>query len=717
MIQENKHKRLLVEGRNCWRLRRADRLSLIVDAAGYFEAFVAAVEKASRSIYIAGWDIDSRVALRRNNSSERQRYRLGPFLNRIVARNESLHAHVLIWDFSMVFAMERELFPVFKMGWSTHKRLHFHADDSHPLGASHHQKIVVIDDSVAFVGGIDLTKRRWDTSRHGAEDPLRIDPDGHPYPPFHDVQLAVSGEVAASLGELFRTRWEHATGEKLHAPSDAESDPWPSGLHVDMSDVPVAISRTEPKNSDLPEVKEIETLYLDAIASAQRYIYIENQYLTSLKICAALGERLKEEKGPEIVLILPYSSPGWLEEHLMDSSRALLLKTFHENDRFGRLAIYYVTSSGAETQHVTVHAKVMIVDDKLLRVGSSNLSNRSMGLDTECDLAVEAAGDNKIRAAIARMRDRLLGDHLGVSPDTLAKRISRKESLVEAIEGLRGLNRTVRPLMAQVSSWIEKIPPEFNLADPERPVEPDRLIDQMLPDNVKFLSRSDWIKVGIVATIIACLFVAWRWSPLADWARPEVVSSWFTSVRNSPFAPAIVIAVFMLGGLVMVPVTVLIAATAILFSPVLSMMYSLSGSLASALLLYILGSQLGRDSVRRLAGERLNNVSRKLARRGILTVAMVRLVPVAPYSVVNLVMGASHIKLRDFLLGTLFGLIPGIVAMSFFGMSLIRVILEPGAWNMMILTIVIVVSIVVILGIKRLLTKRAETSDSSQHEW
>src|SRR6185437_9244660 len=118
-----------------------------------------------------------------------------------------LRGCILSWDFAMLYAFEREWLPVYKLDWRTHRRLHFRLDGRHPPGASHHQKVVVIDDAVAFVGGFDLAHRRWDMPAHRANEPRRVDPYGATYAPFHDVQLAVDAEAARALGDLARERW------------------------------------------------------------------------------------------------------------------------------------------------------------------------------------------------------------------------------------------------------------------------------------------------------------------------------------------------------------------------------------------------------------------------------------------------------------------------------------------------------------------------------
>src|SRR5690606_33261766 len=149
-------------------------------------------------------------------------------------------------------------------------------DDQHPLGASLHQKLVVIDDAVAFVGGIDLTIDRLDDPSHRPDDPRRCNADGSSYAPLHDVQAAVDGPAARALAAVARERWERATGTVL-APVEAESDPWPDELPVDIADAEVAIARTYPPWRGARAIREVERLHLASIAQARETIYIENQ--------------------------------------------------------------------------------------------------------------------------------------------------------------------------------------------------------------------------------------------------------------------------------------------------------------------------------------------------------------------------------------------------------------------------------------------------------
>ncbi|HEX9454730.1 MAG TPA: phospholipase D-like domain-containing protein, partial [Candidatus Binatia bacterium] len=400
---------ILQEKRNCWKIAKASGVKFLIDGAEYFAALADAFAQARDSILIVGWDFDSRIHLKPDAHGQDAPGDLATMLNSLAERRPNLHVHILVWDFAVIFALEREAPPVFGSGWQRHPRIHFHMDGNHPVGGSHHEKIVVIDDAVAFVGGLDLAIGRWDTPEHRLRDGRRVDASGAFLPPHHDVQIAVAGEVAAALGDLVRDRWSHATGNQLRAPKE-QSPQSPTLMSADLKDVAVAIARTAPKHAGQVAVREIENLFQDAIAAARRWIYIENQYLSSAAIGAALAKRLGEPNGPEVVIVISQASGGWLENATMDVLRARLVKRLCEADHHRRLRVYSPVIDGAANEVMSIHSKLLIVDDNFVRVGSANLSKRSMGFDSECDLALESHGEAKIQQAIGAFRNTLLAE-------------------------------------------------------------------------------------------------------------------------------------------------------------------------------------------------------------------------------------------------------------------------------------------------------------------
>jgi phosphatidylserine/phosphatidylglycerophosphate/cardiolipin synthase-like enzyme len=202
-------------GRNIWRVARAERAAVLIDGANYFAAIRSAMINARQSILIAGWDIHSQTRLVGPSGMADDGYpeTFAEFLVALVHKRPELDIRLLLWDFSMLYAAERDLFPTMTLRWNTPHNIRFCLDDCVPIGSSQHQKLVVIDDAVGFSGGLDITARRWDTNAHRANDPLRFDPAGVPYEPFHDVQMLVDGEAARALGDLLRARWACAACE------------------------------------------------------------------------------------------------------------------------------------------------------------------------------------------------------------------------------------------------------------------------------------------------------------------------------------------------------------------------------------------------------------------------------------------------------------------------------------------------------------------------
>jgi phosphatidylserine/phosphatidylglycerophosphate/cardiolipin synthase-like enzyme/uncharacterized membrane protein YdjX (TVP38/TMEM64 family) len=679
---------ILIEGRNCWRIARAGRVAFLVDGADYFAAFAASASRSQHSILAAGWDMDSRMRLFQDDRPRELPVELGSFMDAVVARRRGLHAYLLNWDFITVFAFGREALPVIKWQLNTHRRLHFHLDGNHPVLGSHHQKIVAIDDAVAFAGGLDLTESRWDTPEHRVPDPRRVTSGGESYLPFHDVMMAVDGDAAASLGELFRERWRRATGKRLRRPARLEGDPWPPDLAPNLENVMVGIARTIPAMGDEPEVREVETLFLDSIAAARRFLYIENQYLTSHSIGTAIAARLQEEDGPEIVIILPRVCSGIFEETTMGVLRSRLLQRLRAADRFGKLAVYCPVPDGDPDASVNVHAKVMIVDDVLVRVGSANLTNRSMGLDTECDLAVESGGDAKIEESIAAFRSRLVGEHLGVNSGKVAQVLAAKGSLMGTIEDLRGAGRTLVPLTGDVPEWQDRLLPETSFVDWERPVDSDALIRDILP-GFRESKRPGLLRGAILLLTIIAMGAAWVWTPLREWISLDTVTRVAVSIKEMPAAPLLAIGAYVVGGLVVFPVTLLILATIFAFGPVAGFAYSLLGAFLSAIVTFGIGKALGRRTVRLIAGRRLLRLGRLLRRRGLIAMTAVRVVPVAPFTVVNVIAGTLNVRFLDFALGTLIGMAPGIFSLAVFGERLEHAIRDPGIKSFAVLAVLV----------------------------
>jgi uncharacterized membrane protein YdjX (TVP38/TMEM64 family) len=172
------------------------------------------------------------------------------------------------------------------------------------------------------------------------------------------------------------------------------------------------------------------------------------------------------------------------------------------------------------------------------------------------------------------------------------------------------------------------------------------------------------------------------------------------SLALEPWAPLLVIGVYVVGGLIAFPVLILIAATAAAFGPGLGLAYAAAGSLASAIVTYALGVALGRDTLRAVIGPRLKRVQRRIVRGGVLAIAAIRLVPIAPFTVVNMVAGASDIRLGAFIAGTILGMLPGWLVMSALGHQLMRIVSAPSATDVALLAVVIAIWIALAGGVQ-----------------
>jgi phospholipase D1/2 len=439
----------------CWKATTAARATLLIDGHEYFSALRSALLQARRQILIVGWDFDSRIALAANPSSPlleeesaRAPTELGELLGYLTRTRPGLQIHVLRWDYHWIYRDDREL--------DTRERLermgvHFYDDAGHPVTGCVHHKLVVIDDSLAFCGGIDLTHKRWDTCDHLPRNPRRLDPSGEPYMPVHDTQLCVTGPIAAALGNYIRDQWP--TGSHAPSPVLNGGELWPEGLRVDFHDIPAAICRTLPATDDRPAVREIEAFYLAAIADTKHSLYIENQYFTSTKIAEAIAQRCAERPELQGVLVGIDRMKTSIECHTMGYGRAQFCKVLEQS---GAAETVPLVAAITGDQPINLHSKLALFDDRWLMIGSANLNHRSMGFDVECNIALQATTAAH-RARIESLRNQLLAEHLDMEPEEIAHglrlhglahlpdHVHRSRRLVRA--GSNNANTSLGPLL------------------------------------------------------------------------------------------------------------------------------------------------------------------------------------------------------------------------------------------------------------------------------
>jgi phospholipase D1/2 len=693
---------LLEPDRNVWRVAKASRAAMLVDGADYFGALRRAMIKAQRSIAIVGWDIHSQMRLVGHSGEADDGYpaAFAQFLAALVSEKPQLDVRLLLWDFSVLYAAERDPFPTMRLNWKTPSSIRFCLDDCVPIGSSQHQKVVVIDDALAFSGGLDITMRRWDTSEHRLDEPRRVDTSGRPYRPFHDVQMMVDGPAAEALGDLVRGRWSCAACEDLPRAS-IEGDPWPEHVAPHFTDVDVGIARTQPRYEEQQQVREVERLFLESIDAAKRTIYIENQFLTAPAIARRIAERLRACPALEVLIVSPDAHESWLEAHSMHSGRIRFGAILREAGGARAHLTYPQVTDGRHSSAVMVHAKVMIVDDTILRVGSANLNNRSMGTDTECDLVVVASKDAD-RQGVTVLRNGLIGHHCGATVEEVAQALDAAGgSLIQMARTLRRNGHSLEPIVDAVTAG-EMIDLLQGVADPQQPIGAEDFIGSMVGGKVSSRHVATLAKVIGAGLLVVALALAWQYAPFAN---PRAVRGALVSIASYELAPAIVVATFILAGFVMFPVTVLIAATAATFGPWLGFAYAAVGALASALATYAVGAAIGKRALRDFLGPRLNRIRRQAAKRGVITMAALRMVPIAPFTVVNLVAGASSIPVFDYVAGTLLGMLPGLIMISAVGHQFARILTAPSAPDFAWLSVAVIAWVALSIGVQALVAR------------
>ena len=448
---------------------RADRAALLIDMEAYFDAAMDAMSRARHCVHLLNWAFEANTLFHpQPGCTGPDSDRIGNFLIAL-AKNPEIDVRVLCWKSAMPVAATQHFFPFMDRKAFAGTNVKFVLDGKLPIGACHHQKMIIIDDALAFCGGGDIGPDRWDTPEHLDDNPRREKTrrDNKCFDSRHEVMGLVDGEAAANLAELFRDRWRRATGETLETCPPVRRPRWPGKVPSTFANVPAGISRTQAAWRDYPQIRENERLHLTAIEASRTCIYMENQYYTSPLIAHALARRLSEPAGPEVILVSTEHSPSYFDQMTMDRTRLDFIQTLVSADKHDRLRVYSPVTTLGRT--IIVHAKLTIVDDVLLRIGSSNINNRSLGFDTECDLSLEADSEAH-RAEITRLRDTLIAHWLGCPHEPMAAAIAEHGGVGQAIEALRtaGYCR-LRPLKPEPLKPLAAFVAAYHLGDPVGP--------------------------------------------------------------------------------------------------------------------------------------------------------------------------------------------------------------------------------------------------------
>lgn len=431
---------LLKEGHTCWKVSNATRAALLVDGEEYFAALRESLLHASEQILIAGWDFDSRILLPPpkhcgpNDELACAPLQLAELLGYLLRTRPGLRIDVVRWDYHWLYRSDREVDTREKL---TQLGVHFHEHAGHPVTGCVHYKVVVIDDALAFCGGIDLTHQRWDTCSHDPEDANRCDSTGESYMPVHDTQLCVAGPIATHLGNYLRSHWPNP--HNCPRKPKARDTFWPDSLPVEFENIRTGICRTQPDKAGA-NIREIEACYLAAIGATERTMYIENQYFTSTRIAQAIAHRCQQRPALQGLLVGMERPKTHVELHTMGYGRRQFHEVLNEAGVSERMLLVAAMSSG---HSINLHSKTALFDDRWLIVGSANLNRRSMGFDVECNLMLEATTQAH-RHRLKYLRNRLVAEHVGISIEQVEAAVN--EHGLARLPALGSGTRSLAPL-------------------------------------------------------------------------------------------------------------------------------------------------------------------------------------------------------------------------------------------------------------------------------
>lgn len=718
MNGNSQEKSILKPNYNCWRVEQATYASVIIDVANYYRALHYSISKAKHSVFIIGWDLDSRIALLRGDDAKPGiPITLYDLILSKAKEKPELQIYLNDWDYSLLFFSEREFMPALKWRATECPNIHFETDSIVPFHGSHHQKLIIVDDEVAYSGGIDIGLYRWDTRDHLVDNPHRLEPAGKldkekfkSYQPNHDIQICLAGPAAQALAELARQRWLMATDFEAIPQRIVESEglppTWPEQHPPEFQNISTGISLTFPPVGDAEPIQQVEKIYIDEIGKAEKFIYIENQYLASDLIASALNQKLKNNPDIRILLVSSKDPAGILEESVLWTKRIRFKKIIRRGGVKHRVAVTYPLTTGKEDEFsVHVHSKIMIVDDKFLHVGSANLNNRSMMLDSECDIVL-VAEDEQSRSKIADIRNDLIREHTGMEKEAVQKLVDGRRPIKDFLIDVTDSRQHLRMIRDPISKYsIYTIKTLMLFGEPTQSSLPEALrAYPKTEEHSRFPHKR--VAVGILMVMLAILLLT-SWNNLIskDIITSEGIRDQIENLAGSSYAIPAVILIFIIGGLIFIPLTVMIAATAASFGIGMGLFLALAGSLSSALVTFFIGYLIGEKVFHNYAHLTFLRISNRINNTGVTGIAILRMIPLAPYTLVNMILGVTNIKLLPYLLGTFLGLLPGTVAMCLLGDSIAEIWRHPTMNNLLYVGLGIITWLAIITIVHRLVSK------------
>jgi uncharacterized membrane protein YdjX (TVP38/TMEM64 family) len=230
----------------------------------------------------------------------------------------------------------------------------------------------------------------------------------------------------------------------------------------------------------------------------------------------------------------------------------------------------------------------------------------------------------------------------------------------------------------------------------------------------KSRARRQFLLLAAALAVMTALAALWHFTPLKHWLDPEHIAALAPQARATRFAPLIAIGLYVVGSLVAVPMPILIFVTAFFFGMWQGIAYSIVGTFLAGAVTYWIGRMVGRDFVEHLAGRRLGRMVDRLKQKGFYAVVLMRILPIAPFSVLNMIAGASRIRFRDFGLGTLVGMLPSIFSITIFGSHILRSVRNPSWSNIALLAAIALATIAGFAWLRNVLSGKYESAASGQ---
>ncbi|KYG61842.1 hypothetical protein AZI85_06385 [Bdellovibrio bacteriovorus] len=663
-------------GHNCWRVDLFRHATVLIDCADFYRALHYAFSKAQKSVFIIGWEVDSSIRLlRKEDEMKASRPSiLVDLLAQKAQENPHLQIYILPWDSSIVFLGEREFMGEYTWANKGLENIHFCLDQTIPLGGSHHQKVILVDDEIVFSGGMDIARQRWDERSHHIYEPERSDANG-PYGPYHDVQIMMDGPIVKHFAELARHRWLQAAGyealpyEGKSGNSSHLSQVWPIQFDFSFTDMGAAVARPLPATEEDAGSREVFNMYIDLINQAKDFIYIENQFLTSQEIAVALNDRLRREKNLRVLLVSSYDPQGVFETEGMWASRIDFKRSVEDGIAKGRVqfACSGVMNEKRKIIHKRIHSKVLVIDDQFMVVGSSNLTNRSMTFDSECDLIIQAH-DTEERRRILHFRNDLIAEHAG-------RKIEDIETILKEPYSFKKL---MLPCQPGTYCLFEMDDEQFTTQNFKK-IANSVADPQVSEGKALFIFRnpSKYIVPLALFLIVIVSGLVWFINEHMSWFSPESVERFLRTARKSPWALFLVWGIYIVGGFILFPVTLMSLITAAVFGSILGPLYGMSGALISATIMFYLGRWMGHRGLKGFLGNRLRKMDHQFREAGVIGVTVLRMIPVAPFSIVNIAAGISSLRFSDFLIGSFFGFLPAFIVKGLVGDSITQIFLHP----------------------------------------